>query len=56
MILMYMASALQELDEEELVDVKEGLSKLLKPGEKLLLTQIVDPVIIGGFIVDIGVH
>mmetsp|Transcript_15519 Transcript_15519/g.46872 ORF Transcript_15519/g.46872 Transcript_15519/m.46872 type:complete len:244 (-) Transcript_15519:181-912(-) len=44
----------EELDEEELVDVKEGLSKLLKPGEKLLLTQIVDPVIIGGFIVDIG--
>ncbi|KAA6430068.1 MAG: ATP synthase subunit mitochondrial [Trebouxia sp. A1-2] len=44
----------QELEPEELEDIKASLKELLKPGENLLVEQMVDPRIMGGMVVDIG--
>jgi len=44
----------QGLEPEELEDIKAGLKDLLKPGEKLLVEESVDPTIMGGMVVDIG--
>lgn len=44
----------QKLTSQEIDEVQNGLKKLLKPGQSLILEQTVDPSIIGGAVIDIG--
>jgi F-type H+-transporting ATPase subunit O len=42
----------QELAPEDVAEITESLQGLLKPGQKLSVSQEVDPSILGGLVVD----
>jgi len=44
----------EEIEPQQLEDIKKGLSQALQEGETLLLQERIDPTIIGGFVIDIG--